>query len=334
MPETSANMLPAEDCGDPYDALRKQLNLNPGDFDHLIPTIVQLAKWVLQRRQARFDSGVGGAYTLGITGGQGSGKTTIRRLLEYELQQAGLRTAGFSLDDIYKTLAEREKLQQTCPHYRFRGLFGTHDVGLGMSTLHSLKHGSSGTAQIPVFEKSIAQGKGDRLPLDVWHTAELPVDVVIFEGWCIGAQPVSDAELGSPCCPVESNPKYDDADGTFRQRINTELREYQALFGELSDLLVLHVPQIEAIHNWRLKQEALLRAQTGSGMDGELVARFVEYYIPSTIRYVLPLGENPVGRADLVLALDNKHRITTIKEVEGSTLVETAAADWVVGGRD
>ena len=49
---------------------------------------------------------------IGLSGGQGSGKSTISNILKIILKEGfNLKTVTFSIDDFYKTLKEREKCQ-------------------------------------------------------------------------------------------------------------------------------------------------------------------------------------------------------------------------------
>jgi D-glycerate 3-kinase len=304
------------------------MDISGADLQHLQAVVRRLARWVEQRRQAKKERGEAEAYTLGITGGQGSGKTTIRRLLEQEIGKLGLRAAGFSLDDIYKTFAEREALRRDCPYFRYRGVYGTHDVELGTGVLQQLKSGQQGVL-IPVFDKALHDGAGDRLPEEQWRTFSGPADVVILEGWCVGGRKQGAAQLEEPVCDIERDPQYDDAQGSFRRRINWELARYAGLFGEFDDLTVLQIPGIDSIYRWREQQERDLRDETGKGMDRGTVYSFVDYFIPSTIRYILPLGMDPALGASLVFLLDGGHRITGVQEF-GSVQSRALAIDrWL-----
>ena len=50
---------------------------------------------------------------IGLTGGQGTGKSTISNILKIILKEAyKLETVIFSIDDFYKTLNERKKCQK------------------------------------------------------------------------------------------------------------------------------------------------------------------------------------------------------------------------------
>ena len=50
---------------------------------------------------------------IGLTGGQGTGKSTISNIFKIILKEAyGLETVIFSIDDFYKTLKERKKMSK------------------------------------------------------------------------------------------------------------------------------------------------------------------------------------------------------------------------------
>jgi len=60
---------------------------------------------------------------------------------------------------------------------------------LGLELFRALKSKAS-DIRIPSYDKSLHNGKGDRLPESAWRVinsaGEKPVEVVIFEGWCVG----------------------------------------------------------------------------------------------------------------------------------------------------
>ena len=78
---------------------------------------------------------------IGLSGGQGAGKSTITEILKFILKRKyGLELCIFSIDDFYKTKAERKKMSKNV-HSLFitRGVPGTHDVSLLQKTLTNLK---------------------------------------------------------------------------------------------------------------------------------------------------------------------------------------------------
>ena len=56
----------------------------------------------------------------GILGGQGTGKTTLCQVLRVILGKLGYSTVSLSLDDFYKTYADRQQLQKADPRLIWR----------------------------------------------------------------------------------------------------------------------------------------------------------------------------------------------------------------------
>lgn len=240
------------------------------------------------------------ALVVGLCGAQGSGKSTLARQVETELEGRSIRTVIFSLDDLYLTKAERTALASDVhPLLATRGPPGTHDVALGAALLGRLKAGRE--ALVPVFDK-IAD---DRAPPQAWRRAG-PVDVVLFEGWCVGARSQPLALLEAPVNALE---RERDADGIWRGFVNRSLAEdYLALFDQIDRLVMLRAPGFEVVARWRLEQEATNLAERpgGRGMDADEVDAFVQHYERLT-RWML---EETPARADLVLGLDAARRTT------------------------
>ncbi len=67
---------------------------------------------------------------IGLTGGQGAGKSTISNILKIILKDAyNLKTVIFSIDDFYKTLQERKRMSKKINNlFLTRGVPGTHDT--------------------------------------------------------------------------------------------------------------------------------------------------------------------------------------------------------------
>lgn len=232
---------------------------------------------------------------VGLCGPQGSGKSTMAAVLGALLQAQGLAVAVLSLDDLYLTRAERLRLGETVhPLLRVRGVPGTHDVALGIQLLEALAR--PGATAIPAFDKAA----DDRGPPEQWPVVEGPVDVILFEGWCVGARPQSPEQLGAPINDLE---RVEDADGRWRVFVNAALAgPYQQLFAAIDLLILLEAPGFDAIHGWRLEQERKLRDRAGDGqhvMSDDEVRRFISHYERLT-RHILT--EMP-ARADILISL-------------------------------
>ncbi len=140
---------------------------------------------------------------VGIQGPQGSGKTFLTSILRDTLQSSphNLSVVVFSLDDLYLTHDGLVALASDHPQnalLKGRGQPGTHDVPLGTAVLNNLKHindsdGVEGLVDLPSFDKSLFDGEGDRAVSGA--VVRPPVDVVLFEGWCVGFYPIPHEEV-------------------------------------------------------------------------------------------------------------------------------------------
>jgi len=262
-----------------------------------------LAAWV--RRQKSADP-----LILGVNGAQGSGKSTLCDFVQLVLREAyGFNVAGFSIDDIYKTRADRERLaREVHPLLLTRGVPGTHDVELGLHTLRALKTADPDTlTPLPAFDKAC----DDRKPVAEWPVTRGRPDIVIFEGWCVGTRPQPDTALDVPINELEKN---EDSNGAWRRYVNDQLKgDYAILFGELNRLIMLKVPGMDSVFEWRSLQEQKLAEKTGPKgrhrlMDTATLRRFIMHYERLT-RHTL--DEMP-SRADLTLYLDENHHFTHV----------------------
>lgn len=272
----------------------------------LEPVYLPLAAWLAKHYRQ-------GARVIGINGAQGTGKSTLVRLLQILLEEGfKLRVAGFSIDDIYLTRQEREALARTVhPLLITRGVPGTHEVDLGIRTIEALKHAGPGDrVAVPAFDKAV----DDRKPESEWPVWEGRADLILFEGWCVGVRPQPDVALKDPVNDLE---RHEDPDGRWRRYVNDQLKgPYRRLFAVLDRLLMLEVPDLECVFRWRLEQERQLarrlRAQPRTGlrlMDEAQIRRFVQHYERLT-RWML---EEMPRRADVVLHLGTDHQIHSIR---------------------
>jgi len=169
-----------------------------------------------------------------------------------------------------------------------RGVPGTHDLGL-ISTCFSQVLDESGPVLVPIFDKA----RDDRAPASDWKRIEAPVDVLIFEGWCLGARPQSAEVLARPVNALEA---AEDPDGRWRQSVNEALAgAYAVLWGRLDRLLLLQAPSWDVVAGWR--------AQAETRMNAAELARFMQHYE----RISRAMIETPPP-ADWVVRLDATRR--------------------------
>nr|WP_310523385.1 kinase [Polymorphobacter sp.] len=211
---------------------------------------------------------------IGISGVQGSGKSTACRFLEHLIGAHGLTAVTLSLDDLYFTRAERAGLAaRVHPLFATRGVPGTHDLVLANHIITALLT-SNGPVAIPRFDKAT----DDRAPETTWPIITAPVDILIFEGWCIGATPQPESALVAPVNALEA---AEDAEMTWRTHANAALADgYARLFARIDLCVALRTPDFALVRTWRHTQEQRLRARSGpaAGMNEATLDRFIAHF--------------------------------------------------------
>jgi D-glycerate 3-kinase len=255
---------------------------------------------------ARRRTEMGRPIVVGLCGSQGSGKSTMASVLKLLLEAKAVKAAVISLDDLYLTHAERARLgQQVHPLLATRGVPGTHDCDLGINLMKMLR-ADSGEVSLPRFDKA----QDDRAAAGTWPRVETPVDVILFEGWCVGAIPQDDAALEVPVNDLERD---EDRDGIWRRYVNDRLKtDYAVLFGCIDILALLRAPSFEVVFGWRSLQEKKLADRVpGAGtriMDAKQIRRFLMHYQRLT-EWIL--REMP-GRADILMPMNEAHDILDV----------------------
>jgi D-glycerate 3-kinase len=244
---------------------------------------------------------------IGLTGGQGSGKSTISNILKILLKEIfSLETVIFSIDDFYKTRKERETMSKNIsPLFLTRGVPGTHDTKMLLNCIKSLKKSKFKKILIPKFNKST----DDRVLKKKWLRVNKKPSIVIFEGWCVGATPQKNKDL---LIPINELEKYKDKNFFWRNKVNQELKKnYKIIFELIDKIIFLKVPSFNHVFKWRLLQEKKLRIVSKGKkiMTDNQIKKFIMFYERLTKHMLKTLTYN----ADTVIKVDTKHRLKSIK---------------------
>lgn len=244
---------------------------------------------------------------VGINGGQGTGKTTCSELIAGLLEQKGLKALVVSIDDLYYPRSVRLQLaDEIHPLLRTRGVPGTHEMSAFIELVKQVRGEADGSdLVVPRFDK----GSDDRCAEGTPFPAD-GVDVIIFEGWCIGASAQPAQALEKPCNALE---RERDADGRWRTYVNDQLAgPYAEAFGLLDYLVMLKPPCFDVIFEWRGMQEERLRERLAAegrsdseAMNDEELAFFISHYERLT-RWML---EEMPDRADEVFLINEEHNV-------------------------
>lgn len=254
----------------------------------------ELALLLLRRASA-----LGGCPIVGLSGAQGTGKSTLALLLlDLLCHGFGKRAAVVSLDDYYLSQSERLTLaSQVHPLLVTRGVPGTHAVPELHAALKQLRVLATGQrCSLLRFDKA----SDDRLLEPRVCTG--PFDLILFEGWCVGARPESSEALAEPINTLESS---EDPDAKFRGFVNAQLEgHYAALWRELDVHIYLAAPDMQAVRSFRAQQETALRSVSAPGsrglMDESTLQRFIQHFE----RVTLQMLRTAPSYADAVVQLD------------------------------
>jgi len=253
---------------------------------------------------------VSGPWLLGLQGTQGSGKSTVCLFIKLLLEKRfDLNVVVLSLDDFYKTHAERLELSKTIhPLLATRGVPGTHDLTLAIDSIKNISDLTLGQAcTVPSFNKAM----DDRYNKSSWPIIKGPIDVILFEGWCVGVQAQPESSLTVAINELE---KKEDADVSWRKYVNNNLEgQYRNFFQTLENLIVLKAPSFECVYDWRLLQEQKLKdtAQDGAStriQSPEQIERFIAHYERLTRHALSTLSEH----ASWNISLNKQHDMISL----------------------
>ncbi len=256
-----------------------------------------LSEWIYSIYSKDFKTKI-----IGLSGGQGAGKSTITGILKLILKKKyGLNICVFSIDDFYKTKNERLRMsKKKHPLFITRGVPGTHDIALLNQTIRKLKQKKFRTVLIPKFDKS----KDDRYRKNKWQKIKTKPDIIIFEGWCVGTTHQNNNELKRPINLIEK--KYDE-NLKWRKTVNNLIKKrYKNIFNKIDKLVFLKVPDFNYIIKWRWLQEQKMKLTTKSKktMSKTEVKEFIMFYERLTKHMI----KNYSKISDLTIFLDKKHR--------------------------
>jgi len=260
--------------------------------------LIPLCFWINKKAENRRP------YFVGLAGGQGTGKTTISTLIRIILNKYfRLNVFRISIDDFYKTREERINLSKRVhPMLLTRGVPGTHDVNMMLNFFRNSKSKKFKRLKLPTFNKAI----DDRFNKKKWYDLKKRPDVVIFEGWCVGAKSEKNNTLKKT---INSMEKAKDQKQVWRKYVNNQLKsKYKNLYSQLNCLVYLKAKNFSLLRKWRMKQERKLWVKSkvkSKIMSREDVLNFMQTYQ----RITQNMFRNMPKYASVIFNLNSNHQI-------------------------
>ena len=201
---------------------------------------------------------------IGISALPGTGKTTLGKWLQAISLKLNFKIAVISIDDFYLPSDEMKLAIKNNPWNVSRGFPGSHSVKLMYQKLLNWK--SNGELNVPVFDKSLRDGLGDRSHWRLDHP-----DLLILEGWFLGIEPypidISDQNKSS----VDVNQH----ESLYRLKIQKNLQEYVDVWKLIDNIWHLKPLNFEYMNTWKSNQEKEMLLQRGSALQDHKLSNFL-----------------------------------------------------------
>ena len=248
-------------------------------------------------------------YIVGLSGGQGTGKTTISSIITIILKKYfKLNVFKISIDDFYKTRKKRLELSKKVhPLLMVRGVPGTHDISIMLDFFKRIKEKKFKSIKLPRFNKAT----DDRYNKKLWYSVKRRPDVIIFEGWCVGAKAEQNYTLKTP---INSLEKLKDQKIIWRRFVNKQLKsKYKKLYDQLNCLLFIKAKNFSLLRQWRIKQEKKLSLKSKRSnklkiMSDKEIINFMQTYQ----RITQNMFKSVPKYASIILNLNSNQQIKSV----------------------
>ncbi len=212
----------------------------------------------------KFQNNFSDRKIIGISALPGTGKTTLGKWLEAISYKLNFKISVISIDDFYLPSDEMKLVIKNNPWNVSRGFPGTHSVNLMHDKLLNWK--INGDLNVPVFDKSLRNGLGDR---SHWRT-EKP-DLLIIEGWFLGIKPLSIDINDQHIKSLKLSPQ----ESCYGYKIQENLDKYLEVWSLIDNIWHLKPLKFEYMNVWKSNQEKEMFLQKGNALQDEKLSNFL-----------------------------------------------------------
>ncbi len=241
-----------------------------------------------------------------ISGPQGSGKTTLTKLLKTVIEKIyKKKVMVLSIDDYYLSKKKRIDLSKKVhPLLITRGVPGTHNI-------KKLKDHINQFIQNRFPIRSLTFNK---LTDDVLKKKRIikNADILLLEGWCCGSKPISNKYLHKNINDLE---RRLDNKNIWRNYYNSFLKkEYFEIFSKFEKKIYIKPPSFIHVIKWRYKQEkqnALIKKKKIS-MSKKKLEYFIQHYEKQT-RWMI---KTMPAEASIVIKINKNQKIEKVIKID------------------
>ena len=212
----------------------------------------------------KFNSNFPERKIIGISALPGTGKTTLGKWLESISLKFNFKISVISIDDFYLPSEEMKIAIKNNPWNVSRGFPGSHSIDLMKDKLNEWK--VDGKLNVPVFDKSLRNGLGDRS-----HWRQETPDLLIIEGWFLGVKPLSIDINNSE----KILPPLNSYESSYRVNIQNNLEQYLDTWNLIDQIWHLKPMKFEYMNLWKSIQEKKMLIKRGSALQDKKLFSFL-----------------------------------------------------------
>ena len=212
----------------------------------------------------KFHNNISDRKIIGLSALPGTGKTTLGKWLEAISLRLNFKIAVISIDDFYLPSDQMKLAINNNPWNVSRGFPGSHSVKLMSEKLTSWK--KNGELNVPVFDKSLRNGLGDRS-----HWRSDNPDLLILEGWFLGIEPFSE-DVNYQDNKLE---KLTFHESEYVRKIQKNLNDYLDTWSLLDNIWHLKPLKFEYMNTWKSNQEKEMFLKKGKALQDEKLSNFL-----------------------------------------------------------
>ena len=234
---------------------------------------------------------------IGISALPGTGKTTLGKWLECISKKLNFKICVISIDDFYLPSSEMDLAIKNNPWNVSRGFPGSHSIDLMKEKL--LKWKVEGKLNVPVFDKSLRNGLGDR---SHWRNEE--PDLLIIEGWFLGVKPLSiDSNNTEIILPTLNSHEY-----SYRKKIQSNLKHYLDIWNLIDQTWQLKPLKFEYMNEWKTNQEKNMDLKRGSSLKDNKLNDFLRM-----LNVSIPHKSFDLINSDVLLLINQKRKLINVQ---------------------